>query len=475
MRVQPWGIGLFLVVGFGLFAAILFMIGDRQKAFSKNLDVYSEFSDLSGLAKGAKVRVSGMDAGEIKQIEIPKSPSAKFRLKLQIEEKVRGMVRKDSIASIETEGVVGDKFVSIKKGTEGSEEAQAGATLPSKEPLDLTALMEKGSGLLDDVHGTVNDIRGRVNVALDTITKTVNHGDHLILGIEPNVNRMVAEGTEIAGTVNTLVAELNEGKGPAGLLLKDEATRQQLQATLTNVQQASANLDQTSARVNETVADFQSRNLIAKAQVMLDNVQSMSLQLNTAVKQALDQDSMGQDGASNLRETISNLNRSTTNLAEDTEALKHNFFFKSFFKKRGFYNLDQVTATEYLQACNRQKYLGPRKWLGASDLVILDANGQEQLSENGRNQIDSEVATVVDSLPEYLIVVEGYALDGPPDQQFVISRRRADLVRQYLQTHYHLRHSDLGIVPLRSTPPQNAGRDRWDGAAIMLLKVKSSE
>ena len=108
-------------------------------------------------------------------------------------------------------------------------------------------------------------------------------------------------------------------------------------------------------------------------------------------------------------------------------------------------------------------------------MVILDANGQEQLSETGRHQIDSEVATVVDSLPEYLIVVEGYALDGPPDQQFVISRRRAYLVRQYLQTHYHLRHSDLGIVPLRSTPPQNAGRDRWDGAAIMLLKVKSSK
>ncbi len=475
MRIQPWGIGLFIVIGFGLFAAILFLIGNRHEAFSKHMEVYSEFSNISGLAKGAKVRVSGMDAGEIKKIDIPQSPSAKFRLLLQIEEKVRGMVRKDSVVSIETEGIVGDKFISIKKGTGKAEEVGAGTTLPSKEPMDLAELMEKGSGLLNDVHGGVNDIRGRVDMTLDSMTKTVNHADALIVGVQPNMNRIASNGREIAERVNTLVTGLNQGKGPAGMLLKDEATKQQLQATLTNVQQASANLDNASARVNETVADFQSRDLIANAQVTLDNVQSISQELNSTVKNALAQDNMGEDGAANLRETLSNLNRSTTNLAEDTEALKHNFFFRGFFRKRGFYNLDQVTPTEYVQACERHKNVGSRLWLQASSLIVSDTNGQEQLSEAGRHQIDSEVALVVDSLPEHLIVVEGYSMVGPPDQQFVRSRRRADLVRRYLETHYHLRHSDLGIVPLRNKPPQSAGRESWDGAAIMLLKVKSTK
>jgi len=57
-------------------------------------------------------------------------------------------------------------------------------------------------------------------------------------------------------------------------------------------------------------------------------------------------------------------------LAEDTEALKHEFFFRGFFKKRGFYNLDDVTPAEYLKACERQKDIGTRKWLHASSLVI---------------------------------------------------------------------------------------------------------
>jgi phospholipid/cholesterol/gamma-HCH transport system substrate-binding protein len=184
---------------------------------------------------------------------------------------------------------------------------------------------------------------------------------------------------------------------------------------------------------------------------------------------------MGQDGATNLRQTLSNINRSTTNLAEDTEALKHEFFFRGFFKKRGFYNLDEVTPAEYLRACERQKDIGKRSWLEAANLVVTDGAGVEQLSAAGRLQIDSEVSPIVESLPGYVIIVEGYSKYGSPDEQFVTSRRRADLVRRYLAVHFHLRHSDLGIVPLLGKPPQGSGRDSWDGAAIMLLKVNAKK
>ncbi len=482
MNVKPWGIGLFIVLGLGLFTGILFLIGNREEAFSRHLDVYSEFTNLSGLATGAKVRVSGMDAGEIKKIGIPNSPSAKFRLELRIEKKLNAMVREDSVVSIETDGVVGDKFISVKKGTEQAAEAKSGSTLPSKEPLDIAALMEKGSALLNDLHGTVagvnstiTDIRGRANVALDTVTRTVNHTDGLIVGVRPGLNKIVSNGSQITGTVNTLVSDLSDGKGAAGLLLRDEAAKQQLHSTLTNAEQASANLDQASARVNETVADFQSRKLIANAQVTLNNVQSLSRELDVSVKDALAQDVMGEDGASNIRQTLSNLNRGTTNIAEDAEALKHNFFFRGFFKKRGFYNIDDVTPEEYLKACARQKHAGTRKWLQAANLVVIENGGQEQLSEAGRLQIDSELSPMVEALPGYMIIVEGYSRNGSPDQQFVISRRRADLVRQYLEVHFHVRHSDVGIVPLLNTPPQSSGRGSWDGAAIMLLKADAKK
>ena len=476
MRIHSWAIGLFLIVGFGLFATILFLIGNRYDIFGKHVDFYAEFSDISGLPRGAQVRVAGIEAGEVKSIEIPASPASKFRLKLQVRTNARGIIRTDSLVSIRTEGIVGDKFVFIRQGTSTAAEAPDGATLPSKEPFDIGEALEKGSvlldkssKLLDNVQGSVTDLHGRLDVALDSVTKTVNHVDGLVTVVQPDIKKLASNASQITDTINTIVSDLNAGKGPVGLLLKDEATRKQLQATLANAQQATLNLSDASARADRLIEDVQSRDLASKAQAILENVQAMSEQLNQAIKGALGPDNLGDDGATNIRETLSNLNRGTANLAEDTEALKHEFFFRGFFKKRGFYNLEQLSSADYLKACQRQNACGSRTWLDATNLFATGSNGTMQLDETGRHAIDGAVAPVVDSLPDHLVIVEGYSGTGTPDQQFVTSRRRADLVREYLEAHFHLVHSEVGIVPLRDKTPHCAGRNTWNGVAIVLF------
>jgi len=476
MRIHPWAIGLFLILGIGLFTAILFLIGSRQDLFGKHVEFYAEFSDIGGLPRGAQVRVAGIEAGEVKAIEVPSSPASKFRLKLQVRTNARGIIRTDSLVSIKTEGIVGDKYIFIREGTSAAPEAPDGATLPSKEPFDLGAVLEKAaplldksSALLDNIQGSVSDLHGRLDVALDSVTKTVNHVDGLVTVVQPDIRKMASNASQITDTINAIVSDLNAGKGPAGLLLKDEATRRQLQATLSNAQQATFNLSDASARADRILEDVQSRDLASKAQAILENVQAMSEQLNQTIQGALGPDNMGEDGATNIRQTLSNLNRGTANLAEDTEALKHEFFFRGFFKKRGFYNLEQLSPAEYLKACQRQNSCGSRTWLSAANLFVPGSNGTVQLDESGRRAIDGAVAPVVDSLPDHLVIVEGYSGTGTPDQQFVMSRRRADLVREYLEAHFHLLHDDVGIVPLRDKPPHGAGRDSWNGVAIVLF------
>jgi phospholipid/cholesterol/gamma-HCH transport system substrate-binding protein len=476
MRIHAWAIGLFLTLGIGLFTAILFLIGNRHDIFGRHVVFYAEFSDLGGLPRGAQVRVAGIEAGEVKGIEIPASPAQKFRLKLQVRSNARGMIRTNSLVSIRTEGIVGDKYVFIREGTSAAAEAPDGATLATKEPFDLGAALEKGSALLDkssalvdNLQGSVTDLHGRLDVALDSVTKTVNNVDGLVRVVQPDIKKMASNASQITDTINEIVSDVNAGKGPVGLLLKDEATRKQLQATLSNAQQATSNLNDASARADKLVADVQSRDLAAKAQAILENVQAMSEQLNQTIKEALAPDNMGEDGATNIRETLANLNRGTANLAEDTEALKHEFFFRGFFKKRGFYDLEQLSSADYLKACQHQNACGSRTWLDAANLFAAGSNGTVQLDETGRHAIDSAVAPVVDSLLDHLVVVEGYSGAGTPDQQFVTSRRRADLVREYLEAHFHLMHNEVGIVSLRDKPPQGAGRDTWNGVAIVLF------
>jgi phospholipid/cholesterol/gamma-HCH transport system substrate-binding protein len=106
------GVGVFVLGGL-LFSVGLFMIGDRQMAFAKKVTVYTEFKKITGLQPGAIVRVSGAKAGSITHILPPDMPSGKFRVELEIVESLHQLVRTDSLATIETEGLVGGNYLGI--------------------------------------------------------------------------------------------------------------------------------------------------------------------------------------------------------------------------------------------------------------------------------------------------------------------------------------------------------------------------
>src|SRR5271163_1300264 len=108
--------GVFVTAGLALFMLGIFLIGNQHEAFSRHFEVYTEFANLNGLTKGSKVRVSGMDAGEIIDIGIPTQSASKFRLRLKIDQKLHPLVRMDSVVTIATEGIVGDKFLLVHQG-----------------------------------------------------------------------------------------------------------------------------------------------------------------------------------------------------------------------------------------------------------------------------------------------------------------------------------------------------------------------
>src|SRR6266446_973210 len=150
MENRNASIGLFVIGGLLLFGIGMFVIGDRHQAFARHSEYYSEFVNLAGLANGAKVRVGGMDAGQVIDIGVPNSPSSRFRVKWKIDAKLRGLVRTDSVVTIGTEGVVGGTYLSVRPGSAEALEATALATIPSREPTELSELLVRSAGLLSD-------------------------------------------------------------------------------------------------------------------------------------------------------------------------------------------------------------------------------------------------------------------------------------------------------------------------------------
>ena len=122
-------VGIFIIAGVTLFALGIFLVGSRQEAFSRHVLLYTEFADLDGVTKGSKVQVAGMDAGQVTKIDVPNSPSGHFRVQMKVDESLHGLVRTDSIVTVDTQGVVGETFLTIHSGSPTAAIAQADSVL----------------------------------------------------------------------------------------------------------------------------------------------------------------------------------------------------------------------------------------------------------------------------------------------------------------------------------------------------------
>src|SRR3954454_5146378 len=297
------GVGIFATFGMALFAVIIFLIGNQHSAFAKHIELFAEFKHINGLAKGAKIQVGGLDAGEVKEIRIPESPSKGFRLRLRIDGQVRGLIRTDSVATIATEGVVGDKVLIIEAGTSASPEAAPLTPLRTKETSDMAELIQKSTNLVGNASVTMKTVGDRLTSTLDAVTTTANNANNLVIG-------------------------LNQGRGTIGMLLRDETTATDIREAVSNVRQASSSISHASAQADALISDFQSRELGGKVDAIVSDLQSRNLgekldqvmqnvhsathnidgttqQLRDTITKALAPDTHGVDAGYNIQNSLS--------------------------------------------------------------------------------------------------------------------------------------------------------------------------
>jgi phospholipid/cholesterol/gamma-HCH transport system substrate-binding protein len=168
------------------------------------------------------------------------------------------------------------------------------------------------------------------------------------------------------------------------------------------------------------------------------NLDESSQQLHQTLTNALGPDANSIDAAGNIRESLSNLNQATGNMAEDTEALKHEFFFRGFFKHRGYYSRTGINPETYRKDKLFTSPGNARVWLTATALFEQKPDGSETLSPAGRKRIDAAIAELGDAFVGLPMVIEGYDSSPDPGGRLATSHHRAIVVRQYLHTHFQL-------------------------------------
>lgn len=145
-------VGFFVVIGILIAMIIVFEIGSESKLFKRQYHLYTRFADISGLRVGAVVQLAGVKAGAVDRIMMPKELDEKLvTLRLRIDKKYQDRVREDSVATVNTSGLLGDKYVNISIGTSQGNALENGALLKSEETTPIFALAEKAGKIMDDI------------------------------------------------------------------------------------------------------------------------------------------------------------------------------------------------------------------------------------------------------------------------------------------------------------------------------------
>jgi len=434
------GVGAFVIGGVLLFAIALFMIGERQMLFVRQFEIYTEFSRLSGLQEGSPVQVSGMAAGEVAEILLPKSPTQRFRVRLRVRADLHPLVRTDSVASIRTEGLVGGQFLMITAGSDRAPEAPENSTIPSREPFDIADLLEQANRTVNIVNDTILTLRGEVEKTIQNITGTVQDADQLITSVGGDIKTIAAAGARISDDVQAITGDVREGRGTIGQLFTDDELYRRATAIASEAEQTVANLREASDTTKKVLNDISRKGGPAQG-------------LTTE-----------------FRDTLTKARETLTSLAENTEALKHNWFFSGYFKRRGYYSLAEISPEEYRRGVIEQSgRVKLRIWLGAALLFAQQPDGTRGLTDAGRARIDSAMGDFLKYVGSGPLVVEGYAQQGASADRFLESRRRATLVRDYLVARFGLNPDSTGAMPLGADSPGSPSGNRWDGVAIAVF------
>jgi len=447
------GVGVFVVGGLCLFTVGLFMIGDRQMAFAKKFTIYTEFKKITGLQPGGIVRVSGAKAGAIKAIVPPNVPGGKFRLEIEITENLHALVRLDSIASIETEGLVGGSYLGVGSGTGASPTAAQGATIPSKEPFEIAELMQqmgdaiqKVDGTIQKVNDAIDEMKGDLKRAVVSGADTIESAHTLLAEVSPDLKQMAANGARLSADAAAITATVRSGEGSLGKLVNDDELYVRMTAVVTHADEIATSARQVVAEAQKTLQGFQSKD---------GPVEGM---------------------AANIKQTMDDARIAMSGFAENMEALKHNFLVRGFFKDRGFFNLTDISPAAY-QKSGLKLGGGQRTshvWLPASELfeAAPDDPATERLTTAGKAQLDAAIGGYLDRLGTGVLVVEGYAQAGGKADQYLRSRVRASLVRAYLIETFSLAPQTTGIMPLGRESAGSPDAQPWNGVALSFFERK---
>ena len=305
-------VGIFVVTGLALFIVAIYLIGQNQNMFKKTFTISANFNNVSGLMQGNNVRYSGINIGTVKDITMVNDST--ITVEMNIDEKMVEHIKKDAIATIGTDGLVGNMIVNIIPGEGTADVVSSGDVIQTytkigtADMLNTLSVTNENAALLTakllKVADAMSDEKGTLGMLInDTIVAS---------NLKQTVTQLKItsiEASKAMKELNSIISSLDIENSVAGALLNDSLQTEKVKSLISNLEAASMEINDVIKNVNETVVQFKEG------------------------EGAINYLSNDKEFVKELEETMKNINEGTDKFNQNMEALKHNFLTRGYFRK----------------------------------------------------------------------------------------------------------------------------------------------
>ena len=222
-------VGLLVAASLTVLMLFIFFIGAEQQIFARKNEYEVRLENVSGLAQGNPVRMSGVTVGAIKDIRLPRDPQQRdVHISLMIDRKYEDRVRGDSRARLKRLGLLtGDSFIEVTPGTPRFPVLEPGSMIPAQKQTNVDQLISSGEDLVDNLV--------QISYSLKNILGRVDRGEGLLgeLTTAPETQQRITDTLlTTLNKTNAALAHMESGKGVMGRLIYDDAYAAQLTASI---------------------------------------------------------------------------------------------------------------------------------------------------------------------------------------------------------------------------------------------------
>ncbi len=306
-------LGVFVTVGLALFTVAVYYIGNKQNMFGDTVTLRTSFRNVNGLQSGNNVRYSGINIGTVSNLIITSDTTV--QVDMIIDKTASQHIRKDAVATVNSDGLVGNMMVSILPTINGADFVEDGDFIQSfsrigaEDMLQTLNVTNENAALLtaDLLKITDGIIKKQGTFGMLLYDSTLAQDFQMTL---KNLRSTTRELNEASKKINSTATDLDRPNGLLAKITGDTIIFRKLGDTMNNLQVASDELSNITGKLNTLVGDVKTEQGALKTIIY-----------DTAFMQ-------------DLKQSMYNINEGTAKFNENMEALKHNFLTRKYFKKK---------------------------------------------------------------------------------------------------------------------------------------------